>query len=102
MSYTADQIEAIVNELITLKKDHTVEQINQLDKFTDFKTKNRIFYEMTISQEGMDFNIFKEMMKMKRRLESGEDQYSVDVRFGKFMAEKYIDPLTHKMVQKPI
>ena len=53
---------------------------------------------MTISQEGVDFNIFKEMMKMKRRLESGEEQYSVDVRFGKFMAEKYIDPLTHKMI----
>jgi hypothetical protein len=41
----------------------------------------------------MDLGIFNQMMAMKRRVEGGEDQYSVDVRFGKFMAEKYIDPL---------
>ena len=93
MSFTADQIEAIVEQINVLKKDHTIEQINQMDSFNDFRTKNKLFYEMIVSPQGMDPLIFKEMMKMKRRLESGEDQYSVDVRFGKFMAEKYIDPV---------
>ena len=40
--------------------------------------------------------IFKQMMKMKRELESGKDQYSVDVKFGQYMADKYIDPVINK------
>jgi hypothetical protein len=36
------------------------------------------------------------MMKRKREIEAGKDQYSVDVKFGKFMAEKYIDPVIKK------
>ena len=43
----------------------------------------------------MDISIFKQMMKMKRKLENGEEQYSVDVKFGKFMAENYIDPVVN-------
>ena len=94
MSFTADQIEAIVNELIQLKSINA--DISQMERFNDFKTQNKYFYEMIISKEGMDISIFNEMMKMKRRLESGEDQYSVDVRFGQFMAKKYIDPVINK------
>ena len=97
MSFTADQIEEIVGKLSKLKETHTLEQINELEEYTDFRTKNRIFYEMILSPEGMDVPIFKEMMKMKRRLESGEDQYSVDVKFGKFMAAKYIDPVAKNL-----
>ena len=93
MSYTADQIEEIVGKICKLKEDHTIEEINSIEEFFDFKTKNRLLYEMILSQEGMDPVIFKEMMAMKRRLENGEDQYSVDVRFGKYMATKYIDPV---------
>ena len=99
-SFTADQIEQFVGELTELKKTNTPEQINSMERFNDFKEKNKIFYEMILSPQGMDTLIFKEMMKMKRRLESGEDQYSVDVRFGKFMAEKYIDPITKKLDKK--
>ena len=94
MSFTADQIEAIVNELIQLKSINA--DISQMERFNEFKTQNKYFYEMIISKEGMDISIFNEMMKMKRRLESGEDQYSVDVRFGQFMAKKYIDPVINK------
>jgi hypothetical protein len=93
MSFTADEVEAIVEQIGLLKKDHTIEQINQMDTFSDFRTKNKMLYEMIVSPQGTNPVIFKEMMKMKRRLESGEDQYSVDVRFGQFMAEKYIDPV---------
>ena len=35
-------------------------------------------------------------MQMKRKLEDGATQYEVDVKFGKFMAEKYVDPLVAK------
>jgi hypothetical protein len=37
-----------------------------------------------------------EMMKRKRELESGKDQYSVDVKFGQYMADKYINPVINK------
>jgi len=93
MSYTADQIEQIVEKISKLKEDHSIEEINSMEEFSDFKTKNRMFYEMIVSVDGMDPVIFEEMMKMKRRLENGEDQYSVDVKFGKYMASKYIDPI---------
>jgi hypothetical protein len=58
-----------------------------------------MFYE-TILNGQFEPTIFKEMMKMKRRLESGEDQYSVDVRFGQFMASKYIDPVSKNFKPK--
>ena len=96
MSYTADQIEEIYSKLSKLKETSSIESINQMEEFADFKKKNRTFYEMILSPEGTDPVIFKEMMAMKRRLENGEDQYSVDVRFGKYMATKYIDPVKDK------
>jgi hypothetical protein len=96
MSFTADQIEQIVGELTKLKETKPVDEINAMECFNDFKVKNRMFYEMILSDSGLDPVIFKEMMKMKRRLEAGEDQYSVDVRFGKYMANKYIDPVLKK------
>ena len=95
MSFTADQIEAIIIKLSKLKDTFTIEQINEMEEFNDFKIKNRVFYE-TVLSGNMEPVIFKEMMKMKRRLESGEDQYSVDVRFGKYMSTKYIDPVINK------
>ena len=97
MSFTADQIEVIVNKLISLKKTYNGTDIDLMEEFDDFKLKNKMFYEMILSEAGLDLPVFKEMMKMKRRLESGEDQYSVDVRFGQFMATKYIDPVTKKL-----
>jgi hypothetical protein len=54
-----------------------------------------MFYE-TILNGQFEPEIFKEMMKMKRKLEKGEDQYSVDVKFGQFMADKYIAPALKK------
>jgi hypothetical protein len=96
MVYTANEIEQFVEEISELKKTATVEEINEMSKFQEFIKQNRIFYEMIVSEEGLNKTIFKEMMKMKRRLEAGEDQYSVDVRFGQFMANKYIDPVIKK------
>lgn len=91
----AVEIEEIVNKLQELKKTLTVEEINELPEFKQFKEENKYFYEMILT-ENMDMNIYKQMMKMKRRLENGEDQYSVDVKFGKYMAEKFIDPVVKK------
>jgi hypothetical protein len=94
MSFTADQVEEIVKELMELKKTHSVEDINGMTKFDDFKLKNKVFYN-TILSDDMDMEIFKQMMFMKRKLESGEEQYSVDVKFGKYMSDKYIEPVKH-------
>jgi hypothetical protein len=96
MVYTADEIEQYVEELGELKKKISIEDINNDQRFDEFRAQNKIFYEMILSPEGLDTVIFKEMMKMKRRLEAGEDQYSVDVRFGQFMANRYIDPVIKK------
>ena len=89
----AIEIETIVEKLLLLVKDNSSkEHIDTLEEFKDFREKNKVFYDLILSG-GHDPVIFKQMMKMKRRLESGEDQYSVDVRFGTYMSEKYIDPV---------
>jgi hypothetical protein len=88
----ANEIEEIVEHLLFLIKNITVAEINQMPEFDNFKTKNKLFFE-TILAGHHDPQIFKKMMAMKRKLESGSTQYEVDVKFGKFMAEKYIDPV---------
>jgi hypothetical protein len=88
----AVEIEEVVNKLLYLKKHISIEQINELEEFKQFKEDNKIFYEIVLS-DNMDMDIYRQMLKMKRKLESGEDQYSVDVKFGKYMAEKFIDPV---------
>ena len=90
----SDEIESIVNKLLSLKKDKSFSEIDSMDEFDLFKKNNKLLYE-TVLSDNMDMTIFKQMMKMKRKLENGEDQYSVDVKFGKFMAEKYIDPIVN-------
>jgi hypothetical protein len=97
-NYTADQIEKIVAELVELKSQgHDIQSVNKMESFTDFRTSNRMFYEMILTEDNIHKNpIYKQMIKMKRRLEAGEDQYSVDVKFGQYMADKYIDPVIKK------
>jgi hypothetical protein len=92
---SADEVEEIFKQLNVLKKDYSKETIDLIPEFEQFRTEQKLFYE-TILKEDMDPTIFKQMMKMKRRLESGEDSYGVDVKFGKFMAEKFIDPIVKK------
>ena len=99
MTLTADQIEETVSKLLYLKKTHSVDQINDMPEFDNFRSSNVIFYKMILTDSSFDQSIFKEMMKMKRRLESGEDQYSVDVRFGQFMADRYLTPVVDKLNQ---
>ncbi len=93
MSMTADQIELIVKSLLELKDTTPREQLDS--QFLEFRTKNKLFYETILNGEFQPA-IFKQMMKRKRELESGKDQYSVDVKFGRYMAEKYIDPVVKK------
>ncbi len=96
MSFTEDEVEAIVKKLTVLKETHTLEQVNQLEEFVPFRTQNRMLYEMVLSKEGINDKSFKQRMKMKLNLKQGEDQYSVDVRFGQYMANEYIDPVIKK------
>ena len=93
MSMNADTIEKIVIELLVLKDQKSKEELDE--QFLEFRTKNRMFYE-TILNGQFEPVIFKEMMKRKRELESGKDQYSVDVKFGQYMADKYINPVINK------
>ena len=102
--FTAAEIEEILKKIAELKKNgETMETINLMDEFLDFRTSNKMFYELILTDNDVINNpIFKQMMKMKRRLESGEDQYSVDVKFGQYMADKYINPVINdpKCVKK--
>ena len=91
----ADEIEIVVKQLLSLKKNMSIADIDKIPEFEDFKKDNKLLYDTVLSND-MDISIFKQMMKMKRKLEDGEEQYSVDVKFGKFMAEKYIDPVVGK------
>ena len=100
MVFSADDIERIVASLLKLRKVSTKSDIDANEEYTEFRTSNRVFYEMIMSGElehPQNNMVFKEMMKMKRKLEAGEDQYSVDVKLGQFMATKYIDPITEKL-----
>jgi hypothetical protein len=99
MSYTADQIEEIVKNILTDMLENVLTKEKLDEKYLEFRTKNRMFYE-TILTGGFDPVIFNEMMKSKRKLESGVDQYSVDTKFGQFMADKYIAPALKKADQK--
>ena len=91
----ADQIETIVSQLLELKKTHTISQIDLIDEFKEFRENNKIFYQVILSDD-MNMEIFKKMMKCKRELENGKDQYSVDVKFGQYMADTYIEPVIKK------
>ena len=92
--FTANDIEKITAKIIQLKKTHTDLEITELGEFLEFRTSNRMFFELILSDADIQKNvIFKQMMKMKRELESGKDQYSVDVKFGQYMADKYINPV---------
>jgi hypothetical protein len=92
----ADQIEEIVEKLIILKKENkSKEFIDSLSEFNEFKLTNKTFYQTILSGE-FDPAIFKKMMNLKRKIENGEDKYSVDVKFGYYMSEKYIDPVIKK------
>jgi len=92
----ADQIEETVNKLLNLKQEgKSKEFIDSLSDFTEFRTNNRVFYDTIIAGE-FDPVIFKKMMNLKRKLENGEDKYSVDVKFGYYMSEKYVDPVIKK------
>jgi len=87
MSMTADELEQTVSKLLLLKVTVPREELDNI--FLNFRTTNRIFYETILNGE-FEPIIFKEMMKRKRELESGKDQYSVDVKFGQYMADKYL------------
>ena len=91
----ANEIESAVNKLLSVLKTSTREEIDKMEEFDVFKNKNKIFYDLILAGDH-DPVIFKQMMSMKRKLESGSTQYEVDVKFGKFMAEKYIDPVIKK------
>jgi hypothetical protein len=95
--FTANDIEKITAKIIQLKKTHTDLEITEMSEFLEFRTNNRMFFELILSDNDIQKNvIFKQMLKMKRELESGKDQYSVDVKFGQFMADKYINPVINK------
>ena len=53
----ADEIEAIVGQLLELKKTHTIAQIDLIDEFKEFREKNKIFYQVILSDD-MNMEIF--------------------------------------------
>ncbi len=96
----ASEVEKYVYSLIEYKKTKSKSEIDSLLEFDSFRTNNRLLYETALSDD-FEEPIFKQMMAMKRKIEGGDDQYSVDVKFGKFMAEKYLDPIVSKLPPKP-
>lgn len=93
----ADTIEKIVKEILQAKDVFPREELDK--HYLDFRTKNRMFYETILNGE-FDSAIFNKMMKAKRKLESGQDQLSVDTEFGQYMADRYIAPALKKADKK--
>jgi hypothetical protein len=91
-----EEIEEVVNSLLKLKiEGKSKEEIDSLSEFNEFRTSNKLFYD-TIMNGEFSPEIFKKMMSLKRKIDDGGDSYEADVKFGKFMAEKYIDPVIKK------
>ena len=63
--------------------------------YTTSYSTNKLFYDIIIDG-GFNEEIFKKMIFYKRKIEEGGDPYEADVKFGKFMAEKFIDPVIKK------
>ena len=97
MSMNADDIEKIVKELLLAKNVFSREELDK--KYILFRTGNRMFYETILNGE-FDSIIFEQMMKAKRKLELGQDQFSVDKEFGQFMADRYVTPALKKANNK--
>ena len=89
MAMNADDIEKIVEELLLAKDIYPKEVLDQ--RYIEFRTKNRMFYETILNNE-FDYLIFEQMMKAKRQLEAGRDQFSVDKQFGQFIVNKFTCP----------
>jgi hypothetical protein len=85
----ASEIESIVAKLLELKNEYSIEYINTLPEFEEFRKTQRMFYETVLSGT-FEPEIFKVMMDYKRKIENGSDQYSIDVQFGQYMADRYI------------
>ena len=96
---SSDEIEKITYMILELKKTKSNEQfeiiVEKIPEISEFKKNNKLLYK-TILEDDFNMEIFKEMTQMKRRLEQGDDQYSVDVNFGKFMADKFVNPVVNK------
>lgn len=90
------EIEQVVNSLLKLKAEgKSKDFIDSLSEFKDFRKNNKTFYDMILAED-FDQEIFKKMISLKRKVEEGGDSYEADVKFGKFMAEKFIDPVIKK------
>lgn len=95
--FTADQLQRDVYELVNARKDRTESEIDSDPRFDEFRKDNKMMYDMIVKENDFNEEIFKELISMKKLLESGEDQYSVDVRFGQFMADRYLTPIKEKL-----
>jgi len=95
--FSADQLQHDVYTLVNARKHHTVSEIENSPEFDNFRKDNKMIYDMIVKENDFNEEIFKELIRMKRRLEAGEDQYSVDVRFGQFMADRYLAPIKEKL-----
>lgn len=91
-SVTADEVEKYYLMIKEFKKTMTNQQIQDHPEFRELR-KSQPFLLTEMLSDSMDITIFKKMLSMKRKLEDGEEQYAVDVQFGKYMAKKYIDPI---------
>jgi hypothetical protein len=89
MVLLASEIEAIVNQLLELKKTKSISEITSLPEFEDFRKSQRMLFE-TVLSDSFDHTIFNLMMENKRKIENGADPYAIDVSFGQYMADRYI------------
>ncbi len=96
-SLTADYIE----KMVKLAKIYHFEgkSFDESPELAEFGKKHQMLLN-TIKDSTFNEEIFKQMMKCKRQLENGVNPYSVDVKFGTFMKEKYIDPVLPKATKK--
>jgi len=93
----SSELRTIAKQIRDSIKDNTFSE-DLVDE--SFKKNYKSLYDILISKDSYNEEIFQKLMSMKEKLEKGEDSYKVDVELGQYMAEKYIDPVIKKIPPK--
>jgi hypothetical protein len=90
------KLKEIVMNIRTSINDGTFNE----EDYISLKNFNKSLYELAIDKDNFDQEIFDNMVYFLSLRETGADAYETDVKVGKFMAARYIDPVVKNIPPK--
>jgi hypothetical protein len=83
------ELKEIVTSIRTSLNDGTFKE----EHYISLKNFNKSLYELAIDKDNFSQEIFDKMIYFLSLRETGADAYETDVKVGKYMAARYIDPV---------